>query len=779
MSHVTPMQSSFNGGELSPRMGARIDQAIRQIAVKKMDGWLPLLQGPAEACPGTLRVAAAKVVDFVLVPFGFNVTQHYVLEISAGAIRFYTNEARIETAPGVAYEISAPWAANQLAGISYEQSGDVLYLYHSDMQTQKLIRTSAVTFTLSAVVYAGGPFEARNSDESITVAASNVWGDISLEASAAIFASGDVGGLFRIEASDLGTIGRWEPGITVVAGNLKQSPSIGAVYQALNSGKTGTVEPTHAEGVEYDGMASGVDANAAAAGGIQWLYLHDRYGLCRITGFTSATVVAATVIRRLPFMVATGENYVGGVGGIGGGGTYNPYEPVAFDPETYSYTPPVGSVTYTPAAWRWQFGSFSDHRGWPSCGAIWNERHCLGKDNVVHGSVVGDFENYAPLNEFGDPSADQAFQSILLRPDPARWMRGDTQLLIGTDMGEYALGPASAAGAVGPGNVAVASQSEQGAMAGVPVKIDGRVVFIQRARRRVVEFAYQLERDRFETPNLNRFADHIGTVGLKSLVFAQEPNQLLWAVRDDGTLACALFEPKEQALAWATRTLGGGMLAKSVCVIKDSNGEFDQLWIGVNNAAGTTGAVLRMPRPRLTGEEAQRQIILDNALIFEGTAIATITAPHLANLSVTALVDGVPMPLSLDGSGEADLPMVGDQVIVGLDFPATLTLMTIEAGGDSGPAQMKMGKISRVGLRLLDGRGLTVTAQGQSHALEQLITDTVMDREVAALVDDHWLQMVGTWDRKRELSITRTLPYPNTILAIMMDVDVQQHGGRI
>jgi hypothetical protein len=67
-------QWSFNGGELSPRMVGRTDQAIYSVALAEMLGWLPLLQGPAIAAPGTHYVGDAAG-PCRLLPFEWITTQ--------------------------------------------------------------------------------------------------------------------------------------------------------------------------------------------------------------------------------------------------------------------------------------------------------------------------------------------------------------------------------------------------------------------------------------------------------------------------------------------------------------------------------------------------------------------------------------------------------------------------------------------------------------------------------------------------------------------------------
>src|SRR3546814_7360978 len=86
----------------------------------------------------------------------------------------------------------------------------------------------------------------------------------------------------------------WDVGMAVTAGDLRQSN--GAIYQAVSTGKTGGVAPIHTEGVEWDGMGT-ADANDIVYG-VQWAYLHDRFGVLSITAFTASTHVPATEIGR-------------------------------------------------------------------------------------------------------------------------------------------------------------------------------------------------------------------------------------------------------------------------------------------------------------------------------------------------------------------------------------------------------------------------------------------------------------------------------------------------
>ncbi|NLS27932.1 hypothetical protein S2M10_29340 [Sphingomonas sp. S2M10] len=308
-----PIQANFNAGELSRRLHARRDLNIYDIACAEMTGWLPMVEGGMDAAPGTIRVAAARG-PHRLVPFVYNQTQSYIVEMSAGTARFYTNDARIEPG-GNPIELGLPWSIEEIRALTWEQSYDVLYLFHPDHQTRQLVRTAADSFDLRLLDLIGGPFEPRNSDEAVKVQASGVTGTVTLTAGKdgaafALFDAGDVGGLFQMEAADFGDISSWEPGITVTLGQLLTWG--GKVYRVVGgSGKTGTVAPVHGSGVEWDGIGRGTDINTKPAGGAQLEYLHDRYGVLRITGYTDSSTVTAEVLRRLPFSAA---NAGGGYG---------------------------------------------------------------------------------------------------------------------------------------------------------------------------------------------------------------------------------------------------------------------------------------------------------------------------------------------------------------------------------------------------------------------------------------------------------------------------------
>jgi hypothetical protein len=758
VSRATPAQVNFNGGEISRRLHARFDLNIYDIALATCEGWVPLIEGGLEACPGTLHVAIAKG-PCRLIPFRFSRTQEYVVEMSAGTARFYTNDARIEV-EGAPIELAVPYDLMAIRQLRWEQSYDVLYLYHPAHQTRELVRVDGDTFELHPLALENGPFEPRNKDEALRVRASGVQGVVTLTAERAgvphsLFEPGDVGGLFQMEADDFGDVRAWEPGITVSPGQLLTWNE--RVYRVVGgAARTGTIAPVHSEGVEWDGIGQGTDLNDRPAGGVQLEYRHDRFGTLRITGFVSASEVTAQVLRMLPLTAAAEYDDTGGY--------WNP---------DWGWVPAAGGVEYVYGTWRWRFGAFSNRRGWPSCGVIWNNRHVLAKDSTLYASVAGDLANHATLNELGEISTDMAFQVNIEDPNGITGLIAQDQLLVLTGAGSFVLRPTSAAQGIGPGSVKPDRQSNEGAAATMPTEIDGRSIYIGKSRRRLIEGDFNAARDRREPIDLTRYARHVGARRFVEIASQKDPNRLIWAICADGTMACATYVPEEQVLGWSRRTLAPGIAARSIASIAEPDGELDQLWIAAE--FNEAWHVLRMDRFRQEGD-ADDPAMLDMAQEYEGDPRTSFSAPLLAGRTILVEADGaawLAVPVAADGA--FSLPQAASRVTAGLPFPAPIRTLRGILDGDTGPGLDKMKRIGRLAIDVLQARGLEVRAPGGDWTpIEQLEgaspTDTGFDAQTGLLL----LEDQGDYDREAVVELRRVAPHAATLRAIQRTMEVMQ-----
>jgi hypothetical protein len=159
-----PIQRSFNAGELTPKLLARGDLTKYFAGASTMLNWVVEPQGGATRRPGLEYIAAAGYSGSAvrLIPFVFNVTQAYILELGVNAtghgyIRFYMDGGQIQSG-GSAYElvdggggVTIPWTAAQLMEIKYTQSADVLSLYHPAWMTLEITRTGHTAWTITSM----------------------------------------------------------------------------------------------------------------------------------------------------------------------------------------------------------------------------------------------------------------------------------------------------------------------------------------------------------------------------------------------------------------------------------------------------------------------------------------------------------------------------------------------------------------------------------------------------------------------------------------------------
>jgi len=205
MNKADPILNSFNGGEISPKLDVRSDLQKYQSACRVMENFIPLVEGGAQARPGTYFVTATKDSSKAskFLPFQFSTVQAYIIEAGEGYFRFYKDDGQIVVAyaawagvgtayalgalvtnggnyyrciiahtaaaafatdlaagrwvvtggaTDLAYEIPSPYLEADLPNIKMTQSADVLYLAHRDHALRKLSRTGHTAWTLTKAI---------------------------------------------------------------------------------------------------------------------------------------------------------------------------------------------------------------------------------------------------------------------------------------------------------------------------------------------------------------------------------------------------------------------------------------------------------------------------------------------------------------------------------------------------------------------------------------------------------------------------------------------------
>jgi hypothetical protein len=640
MARAAPILSSFNAGELSPKIEGRVEVAKYGNGCKTLENYLLTVQGPAERRGGTRHIAEVKDSNdrTWLRPFVFSVDQAYQLEFGDGYLRFYTDHGQVQVSgvvawatatayahgalrssggvnyyctvahtsaaafatdlaagrwyalTGTIYEIPTPWTLADLQGdddtfgLRMVQSNDIVFIVSENYAPRKLSRFSAINWTLTTVTPTGGPFKNQNAT-STTAYASAATGVVTLTASSSIFQAAHVGSLFYLGQKSVLSVLQWEPGKAVGAGALRRSD--GKNYIALNAATTGGNKPIHTDGAVYDGDS-----------GVQWEFQDPGYGYVLLTGYTSGTVMTGTVVSQIP------SNAVGGAN----------------------------------ASTRWAHAAWSDVEGWPSQVTFFKERLTFGRGQNVWMSVAGDYETFTPRDDGGVITADMAI-SITLQSDKKNdllWFAPGDALICGTAGAEFAIKSVTENQPFGPENVTAPEVSARGSRSVVPVDVGDVTLFIQRSGIKLRDFEYDNLSLKFKSFDQNTLADHITQSGLIDISYQQEPNTVIWAVRADGRLVAMTYSREQYESppfgGWHRHPIGGAFgtgaaVVESISTIPAPAQDRDELWLIVKRTInGVTRRYIEyMDYERRFNDDPQDSFYVDSGLTLDNTIAATLT----------------------------------------------------------------------------------------------------------------------------------------------------------
>ena len=196
MPRAVRFQSSFVAGVLDPRLAARVDIKSYYDGVATATNVLATPQGGLKRRPGMAYIADIGE-DAVLASFAYNTEQTYLMVFTENNIAVYKDDVWQA-------DVTTTISAAQLSDVRWTQSADTMIIVHESHAPQKLVRgalhtswtLSDITFTLPVYDfdqdYGAITFTIGVSAEDATV----IGNTVTINASSAIFAAGDVNGHF-------------------------------------------------------------------------------------------------------------------------------------------------------------------------------------------------------------------------------------------------------------------------------------------------------------------------------------------------------------------------------------------------------------------------------------------------------------------------------------------------------------------------------------------------------------------------------------------------------
>jgi len=424
-------------------------------------------------------------------------------------------------------------------------------------------------------------------------------------------------------------------------------------------------------------------------------------------------------------------------------------------------------------------GSFSDTTGHPSCVTFFEQRlvfaATLSQPQTLFFSVSGDYENMDD-NYHGTVADDDAIIYTIAsnQVNAIRFMTATRTLIIGTAGGEFAVSGGGTDIAITPTNILIKKQSNNGAANVDALAVGNATLFLQRAKRKLRELAYNFDVDGYVAPDLTILAEHISEGGFKQLSYQQEPNQIIWCVRNDGQLIGLTYQREQEVVAWHRHIFGGAFssgnaVCESVATIPTDNSEY-QTWVIVKRTInGATKRYIEYMHNYDFDETDDTSFnFLDSQLSYDGSPVTTLSGlSHLEGQTVSILADGATHPDKVVSSGEITLNRSASKVKVGLGFTSLLQTMRLDAGSQNGTSQSKTKRIYEITIRLYESLGVEVGPDlNNMERIPFRSSADLMDSGVGVFTGDKEVEFRGNYETDGFIFVRQDQPLPLTILSL-------------
>ena len=427
----------------------------------------------------------------------------------------------------------------------------------------------------------------------------------------------------------------------------------------------------------------------------------------------------------------------------------------------------------------WRLGAFSDTTGHPSCVTFFEQRLVFAgttnQPQTVFFSKSGDYENM-DANIGGTVADDDAMIYTIAsnQVNAIRFMTATRTLIIGTAGGEFTVSGGGTDSAITPTNILIKKQSNHGAANVDAISVGNATLFLQRAKRKIRELAYNFDVDGYIAPDMTILAEHVTEGGITQMAYQQEPNQIIYAVRGDGELVGLTYQREQQVTAWHRHIFGGSFssgkaVCESVAVIPTDDTEYEVYVIIKRTINGATKRYIEVLNNfDFTTTDNTTFNFLDSQLSYSGGSTTTLSGlSHLEGQTVSILADGATHPDKVVSSGAITLDRAVTKAKVGLSYSSILQTMRLDAGSQNGTSQGKTKRIYEITIRLFESVGVEV---GESLTnMERIPFRTSadpMDQGIPPFTGDKAVEFRGNYDTDGFIFVRQTQPLPLTILSL-------------
>ena len=410
----------------------------------------------------------------------------------------------------------------------------------------------------------------------------------------------------------------------------------------------------------------------------------------------------------------------------------------------------------------------------PSVVSFFEQRLVFGNTNnnpqTLFFSKNGDYDNFT----VGTGDNDALIYTIASNQVNAiRFLSATRVLTVGTSGGEYVL-TSTNDGPVTPTTTLIRKYSNYGTAQIDPVQVADVTLFAQRGKRKIREFKFvgDVNTGGYSAPDMTILAEHVTEGGLVQMAFQQEPDSVVWCIREDGTLLGLTYRREEEVVAWHKHVIGGQFgsgqaVVESIATLPTDTGEDELFMIVKRTINSVTKRYIEKMKVFDFGDDATTAFFVDSGLSYSGSATTTLSGLyHLEGETLQVLGNGATHPDETVSGGGITLDYSSTKAAVGFGYDSTMQTLRIESGSVDGTSQGKPKRVHGITVRFFETVGAEVgNDSGEVDRIFFRDSSMDMDTAVPMFTGDKDIEFPGGFDDDDRVYIKQGQPLPLTVLA--------------
>ena len=754
-------QLAFTTGEVSPDVSSRFDLEQYKSALLEAENVVIRPYGAVAKRQGSQYVGQVKYSDKPtrLFEFTTNTNNSFMLEFGDKYIRVWNYGIY------TGIEVTTPFTSDILFDLNCNQSGDVMFICSGKYPIQTLSRYSNTDWRMSTYKLTEQPYDEINTDNGHTL---TVNGD-TITSTKDLFTQDMVGSVIQIayyvEAVHTKSAGE------VVEKKVKrymQAQTIEKTYNNINYnvGAFSTDTELSWKFTTHGTWEGTVKLQISNNDGQTWKD-YRTYTSKNDYNVTDTGKIEAGA--RLKYVSDIKSGSVNCDLSIMPFTQYGIVEIKSVTDAKNAKVNVLNGIKEGEPSYQWKLGSWNRGRGYPKLCTFYQDRFVVAatdsKPNFIWFSRTGDYPNFGVEKVEGTITDDSAITLPVINRKMCeiRHLVPANDLIILTSGNEWIVRGDKT---ITPTNCNLKTQTQRGALSCEPQFIGNRCVFVQERGGTVRDMGYSYESDNYTGQDLTLFVKTLvkGHLAVTS-AYAQDPDSIIYYVRDDGQLNCLTYIPEQKVYGWSHFVTNG----KYRYVESVAEGEQDTIYFVVDRVINNK-SVKCIERSIPLYTEDNSDVFLD-CYVKVANSIKTdyINAPHLVGQMVDIVIDGQQMPSRVvPPTGVIKLDGKANVITVGLPYTTKIKIPSVEQQINDGTLQGRVATVSRVVLRMYKSFGGKV-----GRTFDRMDDITLPPNELFTGDKPVILPKMGiNYSTDTSICIKHSDPFPFNLLSITRIVEI-------